>query len=60
MSATRYRNGAAGLTIRHAVAESWLGWLIVGATEGGVCAVEFGGLLLRSFRHCTGAFPALI
>jgi len=40
MSASRYQKGAAGLTIRYAVAESWLGWLIVGATERGVCAID--------------------
>ncbi len=42
MSATRYRKGAAGLTIGYAHAESSLGWLIVAATERGVCATEFG------------------
>ena len=42
MSATDYRKGAAGLTIRYAHAETSLGWLIVAATERGVCAAEFG------------------
>lgn len=42
MSASHYRKGAVGQTIRYAFAESWLGWLIVGATERGICAVEFG------------------
>lgn len=42
MSATHYKSGAAGLNIRYAVAQSWLGWLIVGRTEQGICAIEFG------------------
>ncbi len=42
MSATDYRKGAAGLTLRYAHAETSLGWLIVAATERGVCAAEFG------------------
>ncbi len=42
MSATDYRKGAAGLTIRYAHAQTSLGWLIVAATERGVCAAEFG------------------
>lgn len=57
MSATQYRNGAAGFSIRYAVAQSWLGWLIVGVTERGVCAIEFGEsstLLVDTLR---GRFP---
>ena len=42
MNATRYRGGAPNTSIRYALAESSLGWLIVGATKRGVCAVEFG------------------
>lgn len=54
MSATHYRKGAAGMSIRYALAESWLGWLIVGATERGVCAIEFGespALLAEGLRE---------
>ena len=42
MSASDYRKGAAGLTIRYAHAHTSLGWLLVAATERGVCAAEFG------------------
>ncbi len=42
MSATDYRKGAAGFTIHYAHAQTSLGWLIVAATERGVCAAEFG------------------
>ena len=40
MSASDYRKGAAGLTIRYAYAETSLGWFVVAATERGVCAAE--------------------
>jgi AraC family transcriptional regulator of adaptative response/methylated-DNA-[protein]-cysteine methyltransferase len=42
MTPGAYRNGAAGLAIRFAVAPSSLGWLLVAATERGVCAIELG------------------
>lgn len=34
--------GAAGITIRYAIAECFLGWLLVGATDRGICAIAFG------------------
>lgn len=59
MSATHYRKGAAGLSIRYALAESWLGWLIVGATETerGVCAIEFGEAPAALVEVLRGRFP---
>lgn len=57
MNATQYRNGAAGFSIRYAVAQSWLGWLIVGATERGVCAVQFGESPASLIETLRGRFP---
>ncbi len=57
MSVTQYRKGAAGLSIRYALAESGLGWLIVGATERGVCAIEFGKSPARLVQMLTDRFP---
>ncbi len=37
-----YRKGAAGVTITYGVAQCFLGWVIVAATERGVCSIEFG------------------
>jgi len=37
-----YRRGAPGMVIRYGLAECFLGWVIVAATDRGVCAVEFG------------------
>jgi len=42
MTPARYRKGGEGLTVRYALAETWLGWLLVAVTERGVCAVRLG------------------
>jgi len=42
MNPKAYRNGAAGITITYGLAECFLGWVIVAATERGICAIEFG------------------
>ena len=42
MTPSKYKNGAAGLKIRFAVAKSYLGWVLVAATERGICVIEFG------------------
>jgi AraC family transcriptional regulator of adaptative response/methylated-DNA-[protein]-cysteine methyltransferase len=38
-----YRKGAEGVTIIYGLAQCFLGWVIVAATDRGICAVEFGG-----------------
>ncbi len=42
MKPTDYRAGGAGITIHYGLAECELGWLIVAATDRGVCVIEFG------------------
>jgi AraC family transcriptional regulator of adaptative response/methylated-DNA-[protein]-cysteine methyltransferase len=42
MTPSDYKNGAAGLTIRVAVARCYLGRVLVAATGRGICAIEFG------------------
>lgn len=37
-----YRKGGKGETIIYGLAESYLGWIIVAATDRGICAIEFG------------------
>ncbi len=37
-----YRAGGAGITIHYGLAECEFGWLIVAATDRGICAIEFG------------------
>ncbi|MEW6263179.1 MAG: bifunctional DNA-binding transcriptional regulator/O6-methylguanine-DNA methyltransferase Ada [Thermodesulfobacteriota bacterium] len=41
MTAGKYKKGAAGLRIRFAVADSFLGKVLVAATDHGLCAIEF-------------------
>jgi AraC family transcriptional regulator of adaptative response/methylated-DNA-[protein]-cysteine methyltransferase len=42
MTPGTYKNGAAGLRIHVAVAISFLGWVLVAATDRGICAIELG------------------
>ncbi len=42
MTPRAYRRGGEGAVIRYDLAESALGWLLVGATEHGVCFVALG------------------
>lgn len=39
MTPTQYKQGAAGMTIHYGLRPSWLGWVLVAATERGVCAI---------------------
>ena len=42
MTPGTYRNGAAGFRIRVAVAKSFLGWVLVAATNRGICSIDLG------------------
>jgi len=42
MTPTQMRAGGRGLTIRHATGRSWLGVVLVAATDRGICAIMFG------------------
>jgi AraC family transcriptional regulator of adaptative response/methylated-DNA-[protein]-cysteine methyltransferase len=42
MTPSTYKNGAAGLRLHVAVADSSLGWVLVAATDRGICSVELG------------------
>ena len=42
MTPSAYRKGGEGTTIRYGVAGCSLGWVVAGASERGVCAIEFG------------------
>ncbi|MCW5841559.1 MAG: bifunctional DNA-binding transcriptional regulator/O6-methylguanine-DNA methyltransferase Ada [Caldilinea sp.] len=42
MTPTAYRRGAAGETIRFGAAECYLGWVLVAATDRGLCAIDLG------------------
>ncbi|MBN1934445.1 MAG: bifunctional DNA-binding transcriptional regulator/O6-methylguanine-DNA methyltransferase Ada [Anaerolineae bacterium] len=42
MKPAAYRKGGQGMRIRFAIAACDLGWVLIAATEAGICAVEFG------------------
>ncbi len=42
MQASRYRKGGDGMSIHFATARSYLGWVLVAATDKGVCAINIG------------------
>ncbi|MBD3880568.1 bifunctional DNA-binding transcriptional regulator/O6-methylguanine-DNA methyltransferase Ada [Phormidium tenue FACHB-886] len=42
MTPTEYKQGAAGIAIRFAIRQCFLGWVLVAATERGICTIEFG------------------
>lgn len=64
MSPARYRSRGAGTSIRFAVARADLGWVLVAATERGICAIDLGDSresLIDAFKtrfsgaeHCEG------
>ena len=42
MTPSQYRSGAAGIQINVTVAKFSLGWVLIGATGKGICAIELG------------------
>ncbi len=41
MKPKEYRKGATGVTITYGLAHCFLGWVIIAATDRGICAIEF-------------------
>ncbi|WP_272699143.1 bifunctional DNA-binding transcriptional regulator/O6-methylguanine-DNA methyltransferase Ada [Desulfovibrio sp. Fe33] len=58
MDAAVYRKGGRGMTIRFAVAESFLGPVLAGFTDRGVCAIEFGDSPEALAQALLDRFPA--
>jgi AraC family transcriptional regulator of adaptative response/methylated-DNA-[protein]-cysteine methyltransferase len=52
-----YAKGGAGERIRFAVGESWLGPVLVAATEKGICAIAFGDDAQALVRNLELRFP---
>lgn len=58
MTPAKFRSGAEGLCIRYVITDCPLGWLLVAATNKGVCTIAFDddpdellGCLKRRFKH---------
>lgn len=58
MTPASYRAGGAGATITWAVTRSDLGWLLVGATARGLCAVQLGDDPAELEQRLRDEFPA--
>jgi AraC family transcriptional regulator, regulatory protein of adaptative response / methylated-DNA-[protein]-cysteine methyltransferase len=42
MTPSEYRDGGKGIAIRYAITQSYLGWVLIAATERGICKIDFG------------------
>ena len=58
MTPSRVRAGGPGETIRSIVVETAIGWMLIGATESGICAVEFGESANDLDQRLAHRFPA--
>ena len=52
-----YRAGGVGITIHYGVVECILGWIIIAATDRGICAIEFGDDPAMLPRQLQDRFP---
>ncbi len=57
MTPMQYRRGGAGLTIRFATVPCDLGWMLVAATERGMCRIEFGDAAASLEEGLRARFP---
>jgi AraC family transcriptional regulator of adaptative response/methylated-DNA-[protein]-cysteine methyltransferase len=57
MTPAQMRRGAPGARIRYSAARSYLGWILVAATERGVCAIEIGDAPEPLRRRLAARFP---
>ena len=60
MTPGEYRRGGAALTIAYGTAETTLGWLLVAATEKGVCAVRLGDSIPTLLAALKSEFDAAL
>ncbi len=42
MKPSAYQKGGRGVSIRYAIVQSYLGWVLVAATDRGICKIDFG------------------
>lgn len=58
MMPTAYRDGAPGLTLRFAIARADLGWVLVAATDKGICRIDLDDDPQALLDRLTATFPA--
>jgi len=57
MKPSTFRNGGTGARIRYAIAPCDLGWVLVAATESGVCAIYMGEVAEGLVERLQARFP---
>lgn len=60
MTPSKYKDGAANLRIRFAIAQSFLGLVLVAATERGICTIDFGKTPEELTNRLRARFPKAI
>jgi len=58
MTPQQYRQGGRGLSISHASAQTPLGLVMIGATDRGICFIQFGDDEKALQRQLTAEYPA--
>lgn len=58
MKPSTYRKGGKGMTIRYGIVQSYLGWMLVAATEHGICRIDFDDTPGELHTRLRTAFPA--
>jgi AraC family transcriptional regulator of adaptative response/methylated-DNA-[protein]-cysteine methyltransferase len=57
MKPAAYQKGGRGMRIRFALAQTYLGWALVAATEQGICAIDFGASRAALEAQLHARFP---
>jgi AraC family transcriptional regulator of adaptative response/methylated-DNA-[protein]-cysteine methyltransferase len=57
MKPSTYRNGGADVMIRFATARSYLGWVLVAATDQGICRIDFADTSEALRSRLKASFP---
>ena len=60
MTPSKYKDGAANLRIRFAIAQSFLGLVLVAATKRGICTIDFGNTREELTNRLRARFPRAI
>jgi AraC family transcriptional regulator of adaptative response/methylated-DNA-[protein]-cysteine methyltransferase len=60
MKPKEYRAGGKGITIQFGVAKCLLGWVIVAATDRGICGIEFGDAVTLLVPQLQKRFPEAV
>lgn len=58
MKPSEYQQGGKGVSIRYAIVQSYLGWVLIAATERGICKIDFGDAPETLLARLKTSFPA--